>query len=210
MCVVVTSILAACDTGDGRTLQPYDPADYPSPTVATSVPASDGASFDLGGADLPSSDGVATIPFTVYAPWEQGGTIDVRNTCDGENVAPAVSWAGLPAGTTEIALSLVDQSVVENGEPFVHWVIAGLDPAEIALVEGDVPENAVQAINFLGNVGYDGPCPPVGDEAHMYRLTAHALNRSPSVADAVPAVEFLDAVERVTLGTADLSGTYAR
>lgn len=199
--------LAACDTGDGKTLTPYDPDDYPSQTVATSAPpAPDDGGDDAGGGFV-----VPTVePFGVYAPWMPGGTIDARNTCDGANVAPAVSWGGAPDGTVEIALALVDDSVVDDGQPFVHWAISGLDPLEVAIVEGDVPEMAFQATNFFGNVGYDGPCPPVGDDPHMYRLTASALRASPEVTDAMPATEFLEAVARVTIGTADLTATYGR
>jgi Raf kinase inhibitor-like YbhB/YbcL family protein len=219
--------LTACDSGDGKTLTPYDPADYPSQTSPpTSVVDSidpdgfDPDSLDPDGLDSEaigdpvappraSDESASPDSFQVYAPWEQGGIVDPRHTCDGDDVAPAISWTAVPDGTTEIALALVDDSVVENGEPFVHWAVAGLDPNEVALVEGDVPPGAVQAINFSGNVGYDGPCPPPGDE-HVYRLTAFALTGSPGVTDATPAVEFLDAVEKVTLDTTDLSATYRR
>ena len=30
-------LAAGCDTGDGKQLQPYDPADYPAPTPTTDV-----------------------------------------------------------------------------------------------------------------------------------------------------------------------------
>ena len=133
-----------------------------------------------------------------------------RNTCDGENVAPALSWGAVPEGTAEVAIALVDDSAVSNGEPFVHWVIGGLDPAAIALVEGDVPEGAVQALNYFGDVGYGGPCPPEGDDAHAYRLTAYALSNPLELADGALANEFLDAIASATLVSADLSGTYQR
>ena len=171
---------SACDTGDGKQLQPYDPADYPPPVdtsdVSTSFEIDQGQFLDATPptlATLPgaSSPTVAVEAFTITAPWIDGQPIDARHTCDGLDVAPAVSWGAVPEGTTEIALALVDDSSVSNGRPFVHWVIAGLDPAEIALVEGDVPPDAIQALNFFGNVGYDGPCPPPGDDAHQYRLT---------------------------------------
>jgi Raf kinase inhibitor-like YbhB/YbcL family protein len=207
------AMLSACDTGDGKTLKAYDAADYPSQTVPPTSVAGDGFDDIDGGSGfdpIGSAPAGSLEPFQLFAPWQQGGTVEARNTCDGIDVSPALSWGAVPAGTAEIALALVDDTAVSDGEPFVHWVIAGLDPNEIALVEGDVPAGAVQAINFFGDVGYGGPCPPEGDEPHLYRLTAYALDRSPGVADATPALEFLDAVEKVTLGTADLSATYGR
>lgn len=214
--------LAGCDTGDGKTLRDFDPADYPAPTPSTEVDSSAviGTGFEGGAQDGFVSTTFAGAPatatpgsielFTLTAPWAQGGPIDPDQTCDGLDVAPALSWGGVPAGTAEIVIALVDDSAVSNGEPFVHWVIGGLNPDEIALAEGDLPDGAVQALNFFGDVGYGGPCPPPGDEAHVYRLTAYALNSPSGVADGTRATEFLTAIAPLTLRSTDLSGTYQR
>lgn len=207
-------VLAACDTGDGKQLKPYDPADYPSQTVATTVPGDTAAELVVPTDDVPSSlDGelaAGAEPFNLAAPWLDGGDIDPRYTCDGGNLAPALAWGAVPAGTVEIAIALVDDSAVSDGQPFVHWVIAGLDPTEIALAEGDVPPGALQALNFFGDVGYGGPCPPPGDEAHLYRLTAYALNQQLELADGDPATEFLDVIATLTVASTDVTGFYRR
>jgi Raf kinase inhibitor-like YbhB/YbcL family protein len=207
-------VLAACDTGDGKQLQPYDPADYPSQTVATTVeeqfdvePTTDPAGDPTG--DAASPDGTVE-PFDLAAPWIDGGDIDPRYTCDGLDVAPAISWGAVPEGTAEIAVALVDDSAVSDGRPFVHWVIGGLDPGEIAVVEGDVPPGALQALNFFGDVGYGGPCPPPGDDPHLYRLTAYALNQQLELADGDPAIEFLDIIATLTIASTDVTGFYQR
>jgi Raf kinase inhibitor-like YbhB/YbcL family protein len=206
-------VLASCDTDDGKTLRDFDPADYPAPTPTTEVAGTEVVGNGAeGGVTLPPGPEVeaAIELFTLTAPWAQGGPIDPDQTCDGLDVAPALSWGGVPDGTVEIVIALVDDSAVSEGEPFVHWVIGGLDPDEIALAEGDVPDGAVQALNFFGDVGYGGPCPPPGDEAHVYRLTAYALNSSSQVADGTRATEFLTAIAPLTLRSTDLSGTYQR
>ncbi len=215
MVITVGLLLVACDTGDGKQLKDYDPADYPSQTEPP--PSVVGSGVDeFEPVDEAPADSVASqsfiegASFQLFAPWLAGGAIDVRNTCDGENVAPALSWGAVPVGTAEIAIALVDDSAVSNGEPFVHWVIGGLDPEVIALVEGDVPEGAVQALNYSGDVGYSGPCPPEGDDAHVYRLTAYALDSPLQLADGALANEFLDAIATATLASTDLSGTYQR
>ena len=191
-------LVAGCDTGDGKQLQPYDPTDYPAPTPATSItPAT-----EMSNSTVES--------FTLTAPWASGETIEDRHTCDGLDIAPALSWGGVPDGTVEIAITMVDDSAVSDGQPFVHWAITGLDPDEIALIEGDVPEGAVQALNFFGDVDYGGPCPPPGDNAHLYRFTAYALNTSLGLADGTLATEFLGAIAQATIRSTDLNGTYQR
>jgi len=221
--VAVLVGLVGCDTGDGKQLQPFDPADFPSQTVPPTIddefsidPASafpgevagDSDSNPTGGTN--SDPEVGVEPFSLAAPWLVGGQIDPRYTCDGANISPAVSWGAVPAGTVEIALVMVDDSAVSNGQPFVHWVIGGLDPAEIALVEGDVPLGALQALNFLGDVGYGGPCPPPGAEPHLYRLTAYALNQQLELADGDPATDFLDIIATITIASTDVTGFYQR
>ncbi len=204
ICIAAAAVLlfTACDTGDGKQLQPYDPADVPVTTVAPTVD-------DPFGVD-PTADFGSFEAFALAAPWADGGEIDPRYTCDGENVSPAFSWGAVPAGTVEIAVAMVDDSAVSEGQPFVHWVIGGLDPAEIAVAEGDIPPGALQALNFFGDVGYGGPCPPPGDDAHLYRLTAYALNQQLELADGDAATEFLNTIATLTIASTDVTGLYQR
>jgi Raf kinase inhibitor-like YbhB/YbcL family protein len=215
ICIAALTTLAliGCDTGDGKELKPYDPADYPSQTVAPTTIDEFGSDLDAGAAVDPTAGfgpEDAAEPFNLALPWLDGGDIDPRYTCDGANVSPALSWGAVPDGTVEIAIALVDDSAVNEGQPFVHWVIGGLDPAEIALVEGDVPLGSLQALNFFGDVGYGGPCPPPGDDAHLYRITAYALNQQLELADGDPATEFLDVIATLTVASADVTGFYQR
>ncbi len=52
---------------------------------------------------------------------------------------------------------MVDESAVSDGEPFVHWVLAGVDPSEVSILEGAVPVGAVQATNSFGDIGWGDP-----------------------------------------------------
>jgi Raf kinase inhibitor-like YbhB/YbcL family protein len=213
--VAVVALAAGCDTGDGKQLRPYDPADYPPPATTTVVADTallnefEGLDAAVGSVPDVSTPG-AVEAFTLTAPWVDGATIDPANTCDGADLSPALSWGGVPEGTVEIAVAMVDDSAVSDGQPFVHWAIAGLDPDEIALAEGDVPDGAVQALNYFGDIGYGGPCPLPGDTAHLYRLTAYALNTSLQLADGTLANEFLEAIAKATIRSTDLTGTYQR
>lgn len=218
------SILAACDIGDGTTLRdPVAPTTLPPPdtTPLETVPLDDTLPFD--DAVLDGVPGVESIPapivtdendstdtdLRVFTPWADGGPIDVIHTCDGANISPALSWAGIPEGTQEMAVSLVDESNLSNGRPFVHWVMSGIDPDVDRLGEGEVPPGAVRGLNFFGEVGYTGPCPDPGTTS-TFTLTVFALNQQLELADGTPAAELLDVIATVALDSTRSTGTVTR
>jgi len=218
-------MLVACDTGDGTTLrQPTAPTTQPPPdtTPVSSEPLD--AEFDdpsLEGAppiETPATDGGSAgrpeggsspSGLRVFTPWADGGAIDIRYTCDGNNSAPSVSWAPVPEGTAEMALTLVDVSNVSSGRPFIHWVMAGIDPGLDRIGENEVPAGAVQGLNFFGDVGYTGPCPDPGT-THTYVLTVFALDQQIELADGTPAAELLDVIGTVAIDSASSTGTSSR
>lgn len=207
--IVLVTVLAltvgACDTGDGKTLRPVDPDTTTTSTIPATVDTGALPSLPLDDAVLPGD-----AALRLYAPWQDGAPIEARYTCDGDDLSPAISWTAPPAGTVELAFSLVDESAAGADGPFVHWAIAGIDPADISLVEGQVPTGAPQATNSFGSLGWAGPCPPTGDPAHVYRLTMYALNQQSELADGTPADEMLGYLEAITIGSTNLTGTYQR
>lgn len=219
--------LTACDTGDGKQLRPVDPNATTTSTTPSAVAGDGSVPIDTG--PLPSialDDGQfdslapptspadpadpADDAFELFAPWLAGDPIDGRYTCDGDDISPPLSWNPPPAGTVQLAFAMTDESTAIEGNPFVHWVLAGVEPEEISLLEGDVPVGAVQATNSLGTIGWSGPCPPEGDPAHVYRFTMYALNQQVELADGTAANEFLDYIEAVTIASTDVTATYQR
>jgi Raf kinase inhibitor-like YbhB/YbcL family protein len=147
--------------------------------------------------------------FRLIAPWINGGSIDPRHTCDGEGVAPALSWADAPAGTVELAVSVIDDSVA-SATPTIHWVIAGINPNDISLIEANVPLGAVQATTSFNEIGFSAPCPIAGSGIHEYKFTVFALNQQVELADSTPARNLLTFVQTVSIASADVIGTYGR
>ena len=208
--------VAACDTGDGKQLRPVDPdstttSTEPSTIDTGSLPSVpiDSTPGNLLGAAGTGAD-PAAAGFRLFAPWAEGAPIDARHTCDGDDISPAVSWSAPPAGTIEMAVSLVDESALSGDQPLAHWVIAGIDPADVSLIEGEVPLGAIQATNSFGTAGWTGPCPPSGEAAHVYRLTVYALNQQSDLADGTPAAEALDHIADISIESTELTGTYQR
>jgi len=133
------------------------------------------------------------------------GPIPIENTCDGQNASPPLSWGGIPEGTVELAITVVDPDA--NG--FVHWVIASIDPSVQALNIGDVPDGAVQVKNSAGTVGWTGPCPPKG-APHHYVFTLYALTSPSGVVESMTGNDAIKALDDTAAVTTRLTGTYQR
>ena len=102
------------------------------------------------------------ISISSYA-FNNGTSLPVEYTCDGEDRSPALSWDTVPAGTQSIALIVDDPDA--PGKTWVHWVIYNI-PANTTRLPGAVPKNktlddgSLQGTNDFGRIGYNGPCPP--------------------------------------------------
>ncbi|MEP4648926.1 MAG: YbhB/YbcL family Raf kinase inhibitor-like protein [Ilumatobacter sp.] len=230
--LVAAALLSACDTGDGTTLrEPVAPTTLPPPdtTPLETVPLEDPAldapivSDPIIGNPIvesdPPIDGGQTIPaaetdnsttgFALFTPWAPNAPIDVVYTCDGADSSPALSWTGVPAGTQELGISLVDESNLSNGRPFIHWVLAGIAPDIDRIGDGEVPAGAIRGLNFFGDVGYTGPCPDPGSSG-TFTITLFALNQQLELADGTPAAELLDVIATVSIDSTSSTGTVTR
>lgn len=202
--VVVGAVALAvpgCDTGDGRDLADPAPGATAPPLVTTTVAVPSTQEAPGPGSEA-NPDGLL-LGSPAFAA---GGEIPSRFTCDGDGVSPPLGWVNVPEGTVELALTVVDPDA-PSGQ-FVHWVIAGLDPALGGLDEGEVPESAIEARNDTTEFGWFGPCPPAG-ETHAYVFTLFALSAPSGVQ---PGATGADAIATIaaTPGVATiLTGTYA-
>lgn len=125
--------------------------------------------------------------FTVMSPdIKEGGTIADEQVfsgfgCTGENVSPALSWSGAPAGTKSFAVTVYDPDA-PTGSGWWHWVIFNIPASVTELPKGAgdpssgmAPDGSVQSRTDFGQPGYGGPCPPQGDKPHRYVFTVYAL-----------------------------------
>jgi Raf kinase inhibitor-like YbhB/YbcL family protein len=135
-----------------------------------------------------------------------GGPIPTRYTCDGDNISPPLSWAGIPPNSASLAL-VVDDPDAPSGT-FTHWVVVNINPAITSLRAGEVPAGAQQVANSAGDAAYFGPCPPSG--THHYRFTVYALPQ-PLEPDRTRSLnEALTAIRRAATAQGQLVGTYRR
>ena len=98
-----------------------------------------------------------------------GGRLPARYTCDGEGVAPLLTWSGGSQETNVRALIFEDLDA--EPEPYVHWVVSSLNE-----IDRPLTPNALfgEGQNDGGVEGYQPPCPPAGDGPHHYRYAPFA------------------------------------
>jgi Raf kinase inhibitor-like YbhB/YbcL family protein len=132
---------------------------------------------------LPSAaESTMTLASATFAP---GATIPLsavydRSGCTGQNISPELHWSGAPAGTKSFALAVFDPKA-QQGVGWYHWLAfdipAGVHGLRAGAGNGSstAPRGIIFGRNDFGEVGYGGPCPPVG-ETHPYQFTLYALN----------------------------------
>lgn len=135
---------------------------------------------------------------------------------EGDNVSPALAWDGVPAAARQLAL-ICDDPDAPRPEPWVHWVLYGIDPVTRALPEGlpadgdlAAPIAARQGRNSWDETGWGGPMPPKGHGTHHYHFRLYALDAPVRLEAGATKEQLLAAMKGHVLATGELTGTYAR
>ena len=107
-----------------------------------------------------------------------GAMIPQQYTCKGDDVSPALEWSGAPAKSASFAIVMDDPDAPRG--TWVHWVMWNLPVGAHSLPAGvpkrdQLDDGARQGRNSNGNVGYNGPCPPMG-QTHRYFFRVYALD----------------------------------
>ena len=67
-----------------------------------------------------------------------------------------------------------------------------------------------QGGNSMGTVGFKGPRPPAGDDAHHYHLELFALDRKLTLHVGASRDDVLNAMQGHVLASGELTGLFAR
>lgn len=105
------------------------------------------------------------------------GSLPTTYTCDGKGGWPELRWQGVPPGTAELALYVMNVQPVQE-KLFVDWAVAGLDPDLSAIEAGALPKGAIVGTNSFGKRGYE-ICPPGSGEIYMFAIYALPQKLSP-------------------------------
>jgi len=142
-----------------------------------------------------------------------GGAIPARHTCQGENISPPLSWAGIPAGTKSLVLIVDDPDAPDPRAPkmtWVHWVLFNLPAAGAGLSEAvnELPPGTGEGLNDWQKTGYGGPCPPIGRHRYFHKL--YALDIVLDGLERPTKAQLEAAMAGHVLGQEQLVGTYQK
>ena len=144
--------------------------------------------------------------------FEHGEMIPDRYTCKGQDISPALNWAGVPEGAGSLAL-ICDDPDAPMGI-WVHWVIYNIPagakglPEDVPASKATLKNKAIQGTNSWGRIGYGGPCPPSGTHRYFFRL--YAVDTSIDLKPGASKAQLLKAMEGHILAECELMGGYAK
>lgn len=149
-----------------------------------------------------------TITVTSSA-FEEGGTIPVRYTGNGEDVSPPLTFAGMSADAVSLAVVMDDLDFpLGTYNHWVLWNISVTDTVPEAVPHGgavDTLGGAVQGVGY-GKNRYSGPKPPFGSHRYVFRV--YVLDTTLDLPETAGKKELLGAIEGHILGYGELMGRY--
>ncbi|MEX1087438.1 MAG: YbhB/YbcL family Raf kinase inhibitor-like protein [Candidatus Paceibacterota bacterium] len=104
--------------------------------------------------------------------FEEGKDLPVKYTCDGDNISPPLTISGVDEEARSLVLTMDDPDAPTG--VFDHWIVFDILPETTDIPEGQDPDGTL-GVGTSGNIGYYGPCPPVG-ERHRYLFTLYSLD----------------------------------
>jgi Raf kinase inhibitor-like YbhB/YbcL family protein len=173
--------------------------------VACSQQSNAGSTPVVLAVDRPETQSTGAFTLT-SADFRANGELPDRFSAYDVNSSPSLVWSGLPAGTKSLALLLEDPDA-SSGKPFVHWLVANIDPGAGGLSEGSVTLGARVGRNTRGDPAYFGP-KPGGHDPHHYHFEMFALDRQLEFKVPPSRDQLLAAMSGHVLAKADLVGLY--
>ena len=138
--------------------------------------------------------------------FQNNQNIPPKYTCDGDDINPPLTLAGIPSGTRSLAL-IVDDPDAPPGD-WVHWLVWNIKTDTTSIAENSVPVGAVEGTTDFGRPDWGGPCPPSG--IHHYQFKLYALDTELALPSSTKKAELEQAMQGHILDQTVLIGLYQR
>ncbi len=144
--------------------------------------------------------------------FKTGGSLPGKYTCAGENVSPPLHWEVAADGVQSFVVTVIDPDA-PNGD-FTHWVLYNIPPLQNSLeenfrIENHRDWNAENGRNDFGNIGYGGPCPPVGS-THRYYFHVYALDTRLDIGTGATRAQVIDRMQGHILDNTQIFANFQR
>lgn len=152
-----------------------------------------------------------TGSFTLSSPdVVEGGALPVEYTCDGNSATLPLTWNGAPSNTERFAI--VMHHIPGPGDTHWYWVLYDIPADVTSLAQNSSGVGTLGSNSMNGETAYAPPCSK-GPGEKVYTYTVYALSAQPQFS--MPASEvsrsvLLEAIQDVTLASAELNVTYTR
>ena len=152
-------------------------------------------------------------PFELSSPeFAEGGPIEEKFRCTGDNVSPILEWTCGPTGTLSYAVTQI-----HVGSQSLHWLLYDIPATTFSLPEA-VAREAMPAVpagskqvepNVDGSTwyGYSGPCPGSANQSYTYYVYALDVATLPGVTTESTVADADAVVKEHQLAVAELTGT---
>jgi len=143
------------------------------------------------------------------------GHLPTDYTCDGEDKSPAIEVGGVNVEKAKCLAIICTDPDAPGGGGFVHWVAWNIEL--VKLIPEKVPKDpvvtfplkAVQGTNSFGKIGYNGPCPPHGQN-HRYFFKVYALDGELDLASGATKTQLAAAMGGHVVQFGETFATYGR
>lgn len=147
--------------------------------------------------------------------FSDGGEIPAKYTCAGEDISVPLTWQGVPAQSKSLVLIIDDPDAPDPKAPkmtWVHWVVYNIPADAAGLPEAaslnKLPAGIEQGINDWNNMGYGGPCPPIGRHRYFHKL--YALDTDLANMGKANKAKIEAAMQGHIIESTELVGTFAK
>lgn len=109
----------------------------------------------------------------IRSTFSNGQEIPKINTCMGTNVSPSLFIDEAPEEAKSLVLIFED---TDSAPIWTHWMLFNIPASTTEILEGKVPEGAVEGLANNHSFGYEGPCPKYFEGIHHYWFRLYALD----------------------------------
>lgn len=161
---------------------------------------------------------LAAAPQTILVEspaFEDGSSIPLRYTADGEKISPPLIFRNAPADAGALVL-IVEDPDAPSLEPFVHLLAWDLPPDLRELPEGEFKSPHHQGLdevlgrNSFLQAAWLPPDPPAGHGPHLYVFQVFALDQKLAFDRPPSRGSVVEAMRGRVIAKGVLTGTYER